>query len=91
MKKATSIPGETYCKEHQGNHSHYDQRNCTVCQLMAEVQLLQRALAFWLPKVPADDSLAEKCQRIGDDAYLLAGYVGSAEKCAEELGWVKLQ
>lgn len=43
MKRATSIAGETYCAEHQGNHSHYDSHNCTVCVLLAA---LRSAAAF---------------------------------------------
>ena len=31
MSKA--LPGEHYCKKHQGNHSHYAEHNCTVCKL----------------------------------------------------------
>lgn len=30
-----ALPGEHLCKEHQGNHSHYDPHNCTVCRLRA--------------------------------------------------------
>jgi len=52
----------------------------------AEVQRLQRALCFWLPCVPAEDS--EIAERAGDDAFLLCGYEGPAEPSAEDLGWV---
>jgi len=34
MSKA--LPGEHYCEAHQGNHSHYAKKNCTVCRLEAE-------------------------------------------------------
>jgi hypothetical protein len=44
VKLATSIPGETYCVEHQGNHSHYAPHNCTVCVLLAALQEAQLAL-----------------------------------------------
>ena len=36
-----ALPGEHYCATHQGNHSHYDPRNCTVCQLQAKVADLE--------------------------------------------------
>ena len=26
-----ALPGQHYCLTHQGNHSHYDTTNCTVC------------------------------------------------------------
>lgn len=35
MSKA--LPGENYCKGHQGNHSHYDPKNCTVCRLQLQL------------------------------------------------------
>jgi hypothetical protein len=31
-----ALPGEHYCLKHQGNHSHYDEINCTVCKLQVE-------------------------------------------------------
>jgi hypothetical protein len=31
-----ALPGEHYCKAHQGNTSHYHPDNCTVCRLQAE-------------------------------------------------------
>lgn len=39
MSKA--LPGEHYCLEHQGNHSHYDPKNCTVCTLTRRVTALE--------------------------------------------------
>ena len=33
-----TLEGEHYCQEHQGNTSHYDKSNCTVCKLVAEVE-----------------------------------------------------
>lgn len=32
-----ALPGEHYCIRHQGNTSHYDERNCTVCRLEREL------------------------------------------------------
>jgi hypothetical protein len=52
----------------------------------AEIHRLQRALAFWMPMVPAADSPA--ISRLADDTFLLAGYQGEPEKCAQELGWI---
>jgi len=31
-----ALPGEHYCENHQGNHSHYASHNCTVCKLEAQ-------------------------------------------------------
>jgi chromosome segregation ATPase len=57
----------------------------------AEIQRLQRALNFWLPKMPAgDDDTSELFQRLGDDIALLVGYDGEMEAEAEERGWVTL-
>ncbi len=49
---------------------------------------LQKALAFWLPRVPAEDS--ERGTRIADDSYLLMGYPGDDEISAEDRGWIAL-
>lgn len=38
------LPGMHYCKEHQGNHSHYAEQNCEVCKLKAEIVLLKKCL-----------------------------------------------
>ena len=56
-------------------------------ELEAEIQRLQRALAFWLPHVPASDSA--RATRCGDDAMLLFGLEGDVVPGAEELGWIK--
>lgn len=67
-------------------------RRCGLCEirdLNDEVQRLQRALAFWLPRVAAKDSEANT--RCGDDAFLLGGYEGPSEPCAEELGWIEFK
>lgn len=63
-----------------------DAQHAEVC---AERDRLQRALAFWLPMVPADDP--EIADRAGDDAMLLMGFDGDLHPCAEELGWIKLR
>ncbi len=63
-----------------------------VVELYDEIQRLQRALTFWMPCVPDPGEVPEGCcERLMDDAMLLAGFDGPTEKSAEELGWVKLQ
>ncbi len=40
-----ALPGMHYCKNHQGNHSHYAEHNCEVCILEKEnKQLVDRIL-----------------------------------------------
>jgi hypothetical protein len=39
-----ALPGEHYCLEHQGNHSHYAPHNCTVCRLKKELKSAREAL-----------------------------------------------
>lgn len=58
-------------------------------ELVAEIEKLQIALAFWLPCVPMDD--AEIAERAGNDAYLLAGAPEIPHDTAESLGWIKLR
>lgn len=41
---SNALPGEHLCSDHQGNHSHYDKKNCTVCRLTAERDALRAAL-----------------------------------------------
>lgn len=53
------------------------------------VDKLQRALAFWLPDVPADDD--EIADRAGEDSWLLVGNYGEPEPSAQELGWINLR
>ena len=57
-----------------------------ITDLEAEIQRLQRALAFWLPHVPSSGS--ERATRCGDDARLLVGYAGRLDPDAEYLGWI---
>lgn len=38
------LPGEHYCEEHQGNHSHYAATNCTVCKLHIALVEVRRLL-----------------------------------------------
>ena len=63
-------------------------RSCEICELEAEVQRLQRALAFWLPGVPSSGS--GRATRCGNDAMLLVGYPRGMElePGAEDLGWI---
>ena len=57
-----------------------------IIDLKAEIQRLQRALAFWLPKVPSSGS--GRSTRCGNDAMLLVGYAGRLEPSADDLGWI---
>ena len=59
--------------------------------LEAEVQELQRALAFWLPSMPAGGCLEPVYSRLAHDIDLLVGYLGPMEKDAEQLGWTELK
>ena len=34
----SALPGEHYCKKHQGNTSHYDRDSCKVCKVAAAVK-----------------------------------------------------
>jgi hypothetical protein len=54
----------------------------------AEIERLQRALAFWLPGVPSSGS--GRATRCGNDAMLLVGYPKGMElePGAEDLGWI---
>jgi hypothetical protein len=60
----------------------------TLDNALAEIERLQRALAFWLPGVPGSDR--QIAERAGEDAALLAGYDGD-EYSAEERGWIRLR
>ncbi len=55
----------------------------------ALVDKLQRALAFWLPNVPPEEHALH--ERVAQDAFLLIGLAESAEKSAEDLGWIALR
>lgn len=38
-----ALPGEHLCTKHQGNTSHYDKENCTICRLRSKYQKLKLA------------------------------------------------
>ena len=40
-----ALEGEHYCVQHQGNDSHYDEKNCTVCNLQKQLAERDAALA----------------------------------------------
>lgn len=63
-------------------------KDARIGELEQQIEQLQKAVAFWLPHVPPEDT--ERGQRIGDDTYLLIGYEGEMEADAEERGWIKL-
>jgi hypothetical protein len=56
MSKA--LPGENYCLTHQGNHSHYDPINCTVCKMEKRIEELENAIIDLHEQIDvmADDS-----------------------------------
>lgn len=86
IAKAWRIDRSNLCLAEEGlaNYAQENQR------LEAEVQRLQRALAFWLPCVPAEGP-EEVLIRTGDDAMLLVGYDPTEnEPTAEERGWISL-
>ena len=41
VEKSGALLGGHYCKDHQGNTSHYDKKNCLVCNLEAKVKNLE--------------------------------------------------
>lgn len=65
-------------------------RNCAEIAAEADLEIarLQKALAFWLPGVPA--VAGERGERISEDSFLLSGYEGEQEVDAESLGWIEL-
>ena len=40
----SALPGTHLCKDHQGNHSHYDKENCEICKLRKQVMEQSAAL-----------------------------------------------
>ena len=40
----SALPGTHLCKDHQGNHSHYDKENCEICKLRKQVAEQSAAL-----------------------------------------------
>lgn len=40
-----ALPGEHLCAAHQGNTSHYDPQNCTICRLQRENADIKAGLA----------------------------------------------
>jgi hypothetical protein len=51
--------------------------------LAIEVEILQKALAFWLPHRPATELPKDLEERLEHDIGLLAGYMGKIEEDAE--------
>ena len=49
---------------------------------------LQRALAFWMPRVPCEDT--PRTDRMHADIELLYGSESNEKTCAEALGWIAL-
>jgi hypothetical protein len=40
-----ALPGNHYCTKHQGNHSHYAEHNCDLCQARDALERLTLAIA----------------------------------------------
>lgn len=40
---SAAMAGEHLCKKHQGNHSHYDEQNCTICKLQTMCEELEKS------------------------------------------------
>lgn len=58
-------------------------------ELAAEVQRLQRALRFWLPRVPVEESA--RAERVASDVFLLCGLSDlPSDDTAESRGWITL-
>ena len=57
MSKA--LPGENYCKDHQGNYSHYAPHNCTVCKQQAEIKRLKAEVERGEGRVMTRDEFRE--------------------------------
>ena len=76
---SSALPGEHYCAEHQGNHSHYTEKNCTVCRLRAENERLQSLLT------------AEVCEsgrtivRLQEDSERLRTELAAAREALNEI------
>jgi hypothetical protein len=75
MDKA--LEGEHLCLEHQGNHSHYDPTNCTVCKLEAENATASKEASHFRNKFYAEEATnaeleaeRDKLRAISDDSTL---------------------
>lgn len=64
---------------------------CEHCELLAEVQRLQRALDFWLPSMPERVENQTLYERLDHDIGLLVGYDGEFQANAQDRGWIRLQ
>lgn len=60
-----ALPGEHYCLEHQGNHSHYAPHNCTVCQLQEKLDRANSIIGVM------EAELTEKSELLKESADLL--------------------
>jgi len=51
----SALPGSHYCKNHQGNGSHYSTQNCHLCYALARIdELLEKINAAPLTPIVAD-------------------------------------
>ena len=37
-----ALEGQYYCKNHQGNHSHYADHNCDLCKALTKLTMIRR-------------------------------------------------
>lgn len=62
----SALPGEHYCLMHQGNHSHYDKRNCLVCKLTAALEKTLRERDELVNKILAERAAQKTPAPIAD-------------------------
>lgn len=73
LAMSEALPGEHLCNDHQGNHSHYNPKNCTVCRLQADLDdALARAEAAEARELKATDAFGEILE-IDNPVELLVG------------------
>lgn len=61
---SAALPGQHYCKAHQGNHSHYDPQNCTVCVLLTALRDAYAHVTLLASGQKPVDSNAEMSERL---------------------------
>ena len=76
-----------YCEEHQGNHSHYDMSNCTVCKLTLQVHNLSEALREQNVLFTRLDEAMADPEKIARDNAIAGGFVSTLDltEVAEEI------
>lgn len=54
-----ALMGSHYCREHQGNHSHYDPHNCELCMAHNKIRELQDELALVKAQLRVEGAVQE--------------------------------